>query len=1836
MDLEKARRKRGSNRGATTRLLTKIKEALDDDNRDEVRLQVHLTDLKDKIELLKNLDKEIFDTMIDQEADQAACDQEMEEACEIKERATYNLAILEKALKDMDVGSIRIENESVAEVLSQASETKDTGHLSRSTSRESLISRSSNQSTEFAARRVKLPKLELKKFSGNIAEWQEFWDGFKSAVHDDVQLAKVDKFKYLRSYLAEPARSVVTGFALTDRDYDSAIGLLRSRYAKPGVIKRAHINELLNLAPVFNERSVQRLRNLRDQIETHFRAMEAQGVSKESYSSVVVPVLMGKIPETLRNNMIRFGTDHMDWNLDDMLMALGKELDVLEGHFPIMQNHQQQTGRRNDHQGNKHNKQDRPATASALVANQDGGKCIFCQCSHASEKCKSLKDLEERKTFLIKSARCFTCLRPGHRAFNCRSKVKCSNCKGENHHCAICPTLLPKEPQPKPSSPALDPAAPAWVGKTGSSEGRVALQTALAVVNGKSENRVRVLFDTGSHKSFITAKAVGKLGLRPVRKQCLGIRAFGSKETNVAMRDVVEISLSSSQGKNGIVIEAFVVNDISDIPNVHVEIVKKKFSHLANLWFSDVCRSSDILEVDCLIGSDSLWQFQEGEAIRGGPDEPVAVKTTLGWVLSGPLKGEKFDSINCNVNFCIDSRPVVKEKRELDENLQRLWDLDSLGIREQDKVHENVLDDILFSGKRYSVGLPWKVGHKPLPSNYNVSLQRLKGQVKKLEQTPNIYVQYNDIINEQVKEGIIERVSELETAGKIHYLPHRAVVRENAETTKVRVVYDASSKDRKSGVSLNDCLHVGPSLTPLIFDVLLRFRVNPVALVGDIEKAFLNIEIHPEHRDCLRFLWLNDIHAESPEIVTYRFNRVVFGCNSSPFLLNCVLRHHISRYEEEDPEFVAKMIGGFFVDDLVTGCNDTQGALILYEKARDRLREGGFTLRKWKTNDRELAEKIAQKENEGIEKKPNPNFEDQSFAKEKLGTIGNMSEKTKVLGITWDYNKDIWEFPLDVKDGEIDKGVQATKRGILSSLASLFDPLGLISPIAVSAKILFQELCLEKLGWDDPLPIDKANRWEAWLRDLKGAGSIFVPRCVVSGKKGTLLSRQLHGFADASKRAYCAMVYLVEETTEGTYVQLLSAKTRVAPLKQLTIPRLELMSARVLATLMTTVIEALGRQFKIDCIKYWLDSKTALYWIYNSGEWKQFVQHRVNEILNLTIKDDWGHVAGTENPADLGSRGATARHLRDSKLWWQGPQWLRLGKNSWPSSFLVEESTDVGSERRKNVPVLVSVEKEWKGVSTVVNVERYSTLIKLLRVTAYVQRFIRNLQCIRGGRQVNVGPLSVQEIETAEKVWIQDSQKRLRDSEDYKKVSIQLGVTKENELLVCKGGLGNADLDFRSKFPILLPKNNAFTDLMIKDCHERVQHNKLRSTLAELRSKFWVPQGRQQVKKVIGKCLTCKRLDGKAFKPGPVGELPNFRVTETLPFSNTGVDFAGPLYVKNDTGGVGKVYIVLFTCCVTRAVHLELVAHMDTSAFINCLRRFCSRRGTPRLINSDNAMTFKAADQLLKKLANNYTFQDFLQYRRIKWKFNLPLSPWWGGYFERMVGCVKRCLRKVLGNSRLTYDELSTVLTEVESTLNSRPLTYLYDELGEALTPSHLLHGHRLSALSEGIDSEVEPNDVKEKISKRFLYLTKLLTHFWNRWRREYMTDLREYHKLADCKTVPVRQGQLVLLQEENVKRGQWKVAVVDDVIYGRNGEPRGAVIRKSGGKRGKLELLRRPLQKLYPLEISTHSEAKEKSEELERKNEQGGVRRENEKNGRMRRAAAKDARWKSKLMLDP
>ena len=323
--------------------------------------------------------------------------------------------------------------------------------------------------------------------------------------------------------------------------------------------------------------------------------------------------------------------------------------------------------------------------------------------------------------------------------------------------------------------------------------------------------------------------------------------------------EVFELEIDPLKGLGSKKIEAYGVESIAQVKNEHVEFRKREYDHLQNLWFSDVCKINDVFDIDVLIGSDYLWLFQNGNTVRGRPNEPVAVETSLGWVLSGQIKGSgdgiegSHSQVSC-VNFISqDSRAQVIE------DIHSLWDYDSLGIRVNNEVHEALREGISFNGQRYQVKLPWKEAHEPLPSNYNVSMARLKGQLTKLRRDPDILQEYDRIIKEQLELGIIEPVIELEKTGKVHYLPHHAVIRKEAKTTKVRVVYDASCKESKTSVSLNDCLHVGPSLTPLLFDILLRFREKRVALIADIEKAFLNVEIAKEDRDVLRFLWVNDI-----------------------------------------------------------------------------------------------------------------------------------------------------------------------------------------------------------------------------------------------------------------------------------------------------------------------------------------------------------------------------------------------------------------------------------------------------------------------------------------------------------------------------------------------------------------------------------------------------------------------------------------------------------------------------------------------------------------------------------------------------------------------------------------------------------------------------------------------------------------------------------------------------------------------------------------------------------------------------------------------------------------
>ena len=362
----------------------------------------------------------------------------------------------------------------------------------------------------------------------------------------------------------------------------------------------------------------------------------------------------------------------------------------------------------------------------------------------------------------------------------------------------------------------------------------------------------------------------------------------------------------------------------------------------------------------------------------------------------------------------------------------------------------------------------------------------------------------------------------------------------------------------------------------------------------------------------------------------------------------------------------------------------------------------------------------------------------------------------------------------------------------------------------------------------------------------------------------------------------------------------------------------------------------------------------------------------------------------------------------------EGPPWLEDSETKWPPTIdELEQTPESLTEVKKNTTVMVADVREECSIANVIDVNRYSSFTKLARVTAWVSRFVSNTRAQRNKQEKLTGQLEVSEVNRAEIQWIKVAQSELRTQGNFKQLVKELDLKEEAGIYRCRGRLVHSGLDVEAKTPIVLPKEHRVTNLLIERCHERVLHSGLRATLAEIRAKYWIPRGRQVVKMLLGRCVVCRRTAGKAYRTPQEAPLPSFRVQDAPPFSKVGVDFAGPLYVKcSGTSEMSKAYIALFSCCVTRAVHLELVEELSAPVFRLCLRRFTARRGVPTLIVSDNATTFVATAKAVKKLFSHPEIRAELDNMKIEWRLNLARAPWWGGFFERMVGVMKQCLKK--------------------------------------------------------------------------------------------------------------------------------------------------------------------------------------------------------------------------------
>ena len=1313
-------------------------------------------------------------------------------------------------------------------------------------------------------------------------------------------------------------------------------------------------------------------------------------------------------------------------------------------------------------------------------------------------------------------------------------------------------------------------------------------------VNEPSKRIVaRIVIDSGSHKSHVTKRLQESLQLKNIGSKLLNVGTFGEKAGKIRRAETVQLRLCSTTSDEEVIITACTSPVICPpMDNKKVVVATQNFHHLRGLEFADGDEMNEIADVDVLIGQDNYWMIMRDPIIRGEAWEPVAQESIFGWVLSGRI------TENCEPPAQPESSLLIQSSQscELNDVLERFWKVENFGIEENDNESENVnaqfLETVRHNGERYEVSLPWRKNAGVVGDNYAQARTRLLSLRRKLNDNESLKAEYSKVFQTQIAEGIIERVVEEKTPnfGNSYYMPHHAVVKLDRETTKVRVVYDASSKS--SGLSLNQALHQGPSLLTEIYKVLMRFRWHKVALTADIEKAFLNIAVSKPDRDFLRLLWFeNPLDIQSP-IATYRFTRVVFGVTSSPYHLNATVRYHLLKYEHEHPTIVAEVLKSLYVDDYTGGSKNDVGGTKMYYTLNEMMEAGGFKLRKWATNSKALR-KIIENDTRATEQscagETMPKIcETQTYAECTIASPEKCESEfiKRVLGMAWNVETDEIVYTFDSFVDSL-KELRRSKRGLLGVIARLYDPLGLISPVTTKLKASFQVLCANKLGWDDPLDVETRRMWNSMLAALESPKPIAVPRCYSNLVGGSISSLQLHTFVDASDLAYSAICYLRIVQDGRVHVSPVTAKSRVAPLKmissprpELTTPRLELLAAVMGSKLSETVCEVLSSLCTLQLIRFWSDSMTVLYWIRGrEREYKQFVENRLSKIRSRSEVSDWYHVPGECNPADIGSRGATVSELAVSDLWWKGPKWLCEGEENWPKSVKLSDPTEESVKEMK-AEVLkgraVACEKVLL-MSEVASSERFGSLRKLLRVTAYVLRFINNAR--RRSNRTG-GELTASEICKAERTWILSVQQEMKSEEGFERKYNQFSMFKdEHDIIRCRSRLKNAEVDEGAKTPIVLKHDHWISKLIIRDCHERVYHNGVSETVALVKTKYFIPRCRQIAKGLIRSCFVCRWIDSKPYNWRTDPPLPDIRVSVKHPFSATGVDLAGPLYVQErfvDDKKSIKVHIVLFTCAGTRAVHLELVDDCTASRFIRSLRRFIGRRGKPNILVSDNATNFASKET-----------QAFLAMHRIEWQPTVSNAPWYGGMYERLIRCVKRCLKKVLGGAKLTLDELQTVIVEIEAVLNNRPLTYVdNDDIREPITPNHLSFGHRLTMLDDV--TLTEDHDMSEKLTGRLVrqrlrHKLKVLDDFTKRWYKEYLLELRDHRNTIkrDSKQI-VSVGDVVLIEDDN-PRQLWKMAKVEELIYSKDGECRAVNLTVTGSK----NILQRPIRKLFPLEFA-------------------------------------------------
>ncbi|XP_071652824.1 uncharacterized protein [Temnothorax longispinosus] len=1059
------------------------------------------------------------------------------------------------------------------------------------------------------------------------------------------------------------------------------------------------------------------------------------------------------------------------------------------------------------------------ATASALLATKESKvlECIFCNEKHDSSQCERARkmSLEERQDIVKQKNACFNCLKTGHGRRFCRYNIKCAWCS-KRHVLLMCREITAEGSTKK--NPTEEPTKK----QEESSLANLSLSTEIFLQtlrvkmrNQEKERVVRAVLDTGSHRSYVLDRTAKKLDCEEIGQYNIVHLLFGGVKTKPQQHKGYRIRLSSLDGSYACNFVALGQETIcQDIPGIRRGPWVQELSH-KGIRLTDVGQANEPISI--LIGSDIAGKLLTGklQEIECGA---TAIETRLGWTVMGKNLQEKTSRV--------DPALLTVSMFTRDAKVSDLWRLDVLGITDpvQAKTKEAHLEQVkdyfrqtvtVNNSGRYEVFLPWKENHPPLSDNKEMAIKRLEINTRRLK-SDNLFEDYCRVLEEWTAEGIIEQVPLPEVNDSGYYLPHRHVLKENS-TTRLRPVFDASARGIDSP-SLNQCLEVGPNLIELIPTMLLRFRERRIGVISDIKRAFLQISVSPKERNVLRFLWWS---KEDPtKITVYRHCRVVFGVSSSPFLLGATIELLLERAlqqatTDEQRAIIRKLQKSFYVDNCVTSVDSNEELQLFMEGATDAMSAGGFLLRGWEYSDPTL-----------------------------------IRDSSSVLGLTWNRGQDTLSLTKAALEEPLPEKV--TKRSILSAAQKIFDPIGLACPLLLRPKLLLQKLWSTDLDWDTEVNKEIEDIFREWHQQLKLLKELHIPRWIF-GDELRECSTSLHVFVDASQDAYAAVLFARTETSKGVKVQLIEAKARVAPLGKSTINRLELLAATIGVRLMDSSSDVLEREQPEKF--YWSDSSTVLSWIKRNKQWATFVWNRIQEIRQLTEPVQWHHVPGTMNPADVPSRGCSAKQLLESR-WWEGPEWLKKSRDQWPSAEYTVDESEVDREIKKSAIKIkkseASIQHELAMKNTCKTVEDYwylkgsSKYTKILRVMAWILRFVTKCRrnCIRHLSEV----LSVKEISQAELTLMRLSQEESFEGVEDPRISCLKAFKDKSGVIRLKTLISNREDQFGFRYPIVLEPRHPLVRKLIQHKHEELHHAGMQIVMSSLREQVWILSSRRAIR----------------------------------------------------------------------------------------------------------------------------------------------------------------------------------------------------------------------------------------------------------------------------------------------------------------------------------------------------------------------------------------------------